>query len=101
MKAEILAIGTELLLGQIVNTNAAYISQRLAEAGIGPTESGVTTQTCRSDRPHAAESARAGVLAWLPWVVGRAPVAAQVIVRPTSANPSAIPIVLVRTATVG
>lgn len=34
MKAEILAIGTELLLGQITNTNAAYISQRLAEAGI-------------------------------------------------------------------
>lgn len=34
MKAEILAIGTELLLGQIVDTNSAYISQRLAELGI-------------------------------------------------------------------
>lgn len=34
MKAEILAIGTELLLGQITNTNAAYISRKLAEAGI-------------------------------------------------------------------
>lgn len=34
MKAEILSIGTELLLGRIVNTNAAYLSQKLAELGI-------------------------------------------------------------------
>ncbi|MBH5316567.1 competence/damage-inducible protein A [Paenibacillus sp. GSMTC-2017] len=34
MKAEIIAVGTELLLGQIVNTNAQVISQRLAELGI-------------------------------------------------------------------
>jgi nicotinamide-nucleotide amidase len=34
MRAEIFSIGTELLLGQIVDTNAAYIAQRLAEAGI-------------------------------------------------------------------
>lgn len=33
-KAEILAIGTELLLGQIINTNAQYLSQELAEMGI-------------------------------------------------------------------
>ncbi len=33
-KAEILCVGTELLLGDIVNTNAAYLSQRLAELGI-------------------------------------------------------------------
>jgi nicotinamide-nucleotide amidase len=32
--AELLTIGTELLLGQIVDTNAAWMSQRLAEAGI-------------------------------------------------------------------
>ncbi len=32
--AEILCIGTELLLGDIVNTNAAYLSLRLAELGI-------------------------------------------------------------------
>ena len=32
--AEILCVGTELLLGDIVNTNAAYISKRLAELGI-------------------------------------------------------------------
>lgn len=34
MTAEILAVGTELLMGQIANTNAQYISQRLAELGI-------------------------------------------------------------------
>lgn len=34
MKAEILAVGTEILLGDIVNTNAHYLSQRLADLGI-------------------------------------------------------------------
>ena len=33
--AEILCVGTELLLGDIVNTNAAFLSQKLAELGIG------------------------------------------------------------------
>ncbi|MCD2253413.1 competence/damage-inducible protein A [Listeria marthii] len=32
--AEIIAVGTELLLGQIVNSNAAFISQELAADGI-------------------------------------------------------------------
>lgn len=35
MRAEIIAVGTELLLGQIANTNAQYLSQKLAEIGIG------------------------------------------------------------------
>lgn len=35
MRAEIIAVGTELLLGQIANTNAQYLSQKLAEVGIG------------------------------------------------------------------
>ncbi|MDR1472982.1 MAG: competence/damage-inducible protein A [Lactobacillales bacterium] len=34
MKAEIIAIGTELLMGQVVNTNAAVISEYLADLGI-------------------------------------------------------------------
>ena len=34
MRAEILSIGTELLLGQIVDTNAQYLAQRLAGLGI-------------------------------------------------------------------
>jgi nicotinamide-nucleotide amidase len=33
MKAEIIMIGTELLLGQIVDTNAAYLARQLAENG--------------------------------------------------------------------
>lgn len=35
MKSEIVAVGTELLLGQIANTNAQYLSQKLTEIGIG------------------------------------------------------------------
>ncbi len=34
MKGEIIAVGTELLLGNIVNTNAQYLSQKLADLGI-------------------------------------------------------------------
>ncbi|MDO5603318.1 MAG: competence/damage-inducible protein A [Oscillospiraceae bacterium] len=33
MKAEIIAVGTELLLGDILNTNAQFLSQELAELG--------------------------------------------------------------------
>ncbi|MCZ8512295.1 competence/damage-inducible protein A [Paenibacillus filicis] len=35
MKAEIIAVGTELLMGQIVNTNAQYIAKGLADVGVG------------------------------------------------------------------
>ncbi|HZK70521.1 MAG TPA: competence/damage-inducible protein A [Clostridia bacterium] len=35
MICEILAVGTELLMGMIANTNAQYISRRLPEAGAG------------------------------------------------------------------
>ncbi|WP_147532212.1 competence/damage-inducible protein A [Bacillus marasmi] len=34
MNAEIIAVGTELLLGQIVNSNAQFISKELADLGI-------------------------------------------------------------------
>jgi nicotinamide-nucleotide amidase len=34
VRAEIIAVGTELLLGQTVNTNAAYLATRLAEKGV-------------------------------------------------------------------
>lgn len=34
MKAEIMSVGTEILLGEILNTNAKYLSQGLAELGI-------------------------------------------------------------------
>ena len=35
MNAEILCVGTELLLGDVVNTNAAFLSRELAGLGIG------------------------------------------------------------------
>lgn len=35
MNAEILAIGSELLLGETVDTNSAYLARQLAAAGIG------------------------------------------------------------------
>jgi nicotinamide-nucleotide amidase len=34
MRAEIISVGTELLLGQILDTNASYLAQQLAELGI-------------------------------------------------------------------
>ncbi len=34
MDAEILAVGTELLMGQIANTNAQYISKRMQDIGV-------------------------------------------------------------------
>lgn len=34
MRAELLSVGTELLLGQITDTNAAYLARVLAEAGV-------------------------------------------------------------------
>jgi len=34
MNAELISVGTEILLGQIVNTNAAWLAQRLADFGI-------------------------------------------------------------------
>lgn len=37
MRAEIVSVGTEILLGQIVDTNAAYLGEMLAELGIAHT----------------------------------------------------------------
>lgn len=50
MKAEILAVGTELLLGDIVNTNAQYLAQELAALGIE-----VYYQTVVGDNPQRLE----------------------------------------------
>ncbi len=52
MKAEILTVGTELLMGQTVNTNAAEIAQMLAEVGVG-----VYYQTIVGDNPERLEQA--------------------------------------------
>ncbi|WP_156289126.1 competence/damage-inducible protein A [Oceanobacillus salinisoli] len=40
-KAEIIAVGTELLLGQIANTNAQWLSEKLALSGINVYQHGV------------------------------------------------------------
>ncbi|MGA3216285.1 MAG: competence/damage-inducible protein A [Acidimicrobiales bacterium] len=34
MRAEVVAVGTELLLGQVIDTNSAFVGERLALAGI-------------------------------------------------------------------
>lgn len=34
LKAEIIAVGTELLMGEVVNSNATYLSQQLASLGV-------------------------------------------------------------------
>ena len=49
--AEILSVGTELLLGDIVNTDAAYISRRLAALGINQYRQGVI-----GDNPERLEA---------------------------------------------
>lgn len=46
MIAEIISVGTEILLGNIVNTNAQYLAKKLAEAGIE-----VHFQTVVGDNP--------------------------------------------------
>jgi len=51
MKAEIIAIGSELLLGQIIDTNSSYIAKRLAENGIEL----VQTTTVGDDLPKMKE----------------------------------------------
>ncbi|GAA0178135.1 competence/damage-inducible protein A [Clostridium sediminicola] len=52
MRAEILAVGTELLLGNIVNTNAQFLSQRLADLGID-----VYRHTVVGDNPDRLKNA--------------------------------------------
>jgi nicotinamide-nucleotide amidase len=57
MKAEIIAIGSELLLGQIVDTNSSYIARCLANNGI---ELGQTT-TVGDDLPQIVETIREAI----------------------------------------
>lgn len=52
MNAEIIAVGSELLLGQIVNTNARFLSQQLAGLGID-----VFFHTVVGDNANRLESA--------------------------------------------
>ncbi len=54
--AEILCVGTELLIGDIVNTNAAYISRKLAEMGISQYHQGVVGDNPTRLREAVSES---------------------------------------------
>lgn len=51
MEAEIIAVGTELLLGDILNTNAQFLSRELAQLGIS-----VHYQTVVGDNPARLEN---------------------------------------------
>ena len=57
MRAEIIAIGSELLLGQIVDTNSAFIAKRLAETGIEM----VQTKTVGDDLSRIEDSIRTSI----------------------------------------
>ncbi len=57
MKAEIITVGDEILIGQIVDTNSAYISERLNEEGIM-----VTSRISVGDRAEAIADAVADAL---------------------------------------
>lgn len=50
MTAEIISVGTEILMGNIVNTNAAYIAEQLARLGIS-----CFYQITVGDNPHRLE----------------------------------------------
>ncbi|PGT86739.1 MULTISPECIES: competence/damage-inducible protein A [Bacillaceae] len=52
IRTEIIAVGSELLLGQIVNSNAQFLSQELAELGLS-----VYYHTVVGDNPSRLESA--------------------------------------------
>ncbi len=52
MNAEIITIGTEILLGDILNTNCQYLSKRLSELGVF-----VYKQTTIGDNPDRIKSA--------------------------------------------
>ena len=52
MIVEILCVGTEILLGNIVNTNAKFLSEKLANLGLS-----VFFQTVVGDNPERLESA--------------------------------------------
>jgi nicotinamide-nucleotide amidase len=52
MKAEILSVGTELLLGDILNTNAQYIARELANIGVN-----VFYQSVVGDNPERLKNA--------------------------------------------
>ncbi|NDD35375.1 MAG: competence/damage-inducible protein A [Flavobacteriia bacterium] len=64
MRAEIITIGTEILLGQTVDSNSAWMGQRLSEVGVE-----VQRITSISDQPSAIVAALDAVLPSTQWVL--------------------------------
>lgn len=64
MEAELLSVGTELLIGQVVDTNAAYLGQKLAAIGIE-----VTLKTTVGDDLGRVSSVMSEALQRCPLVV--------------------------------
>lgn len=64
MNAEIIAVGTELLLGDILNTNAQYLSQQLAAYGVD-----VYAESVVGDHPSRLEEAIQTALSRSDWVI--------------------------------
>ena len=56
MVAEIICVGTELLLGDIVNTNAQFLSRELAELGITVLHQHVDRKSTRLNSSHTMQS---------------------------------------------
>ena len=67
MNAEIIAIGSELLLGETIDTNSAYLARQLAATGIG-----------------LVEAARGALGHWLS--IERGKIAGYQIIAPTTWN---------------
>ena len=64
MRAEIITIGTEILLGQTVDSNSAWLGQRLNECGVQ-----VERITSISDQPEAIKAALDAVPAGIDWIL--------------------------------
>lgn len=64
MNAEIIAVGTELLLGDIVNTNAQYLSQQLAAYGVD-----VFSECVVGDHPGRLKDAIRTALSRADWLI--------------------------------
>ena len=69
MKAEIIAVGTEILVGDIVNTNAQFLSSRLFALGVD-----MYYQTVAGDNPGRLKEAirlafsRADMVIFFRWL---------------------------------
>ena len=62
MTAEIISVGTELLLGNILNTNAQYLSRELADLGITDGRNATCYPGCENQMGNAHMAADAAVI---------------------------------------